>query len=57
MSTSHVTVHQQSASIASLCGEAILVLDGLVQDAIETVDEGGRVFEWDAFEKEGLVEE
>ena len=32
-------------------------LDGLVKHAIETLDEGGRVFEWDAFEEEGLVEE
>ena len=32
-------------------------LNGLVQDAIETLDEGGWVFERDAFEKEGLVEE
>jgi hypothetical protein len=32
-------------------------LDGLVKDAIETLNEGGRVFEWDALEKEGLVEE
>jgi hypothetical protein len=32
-------------------------LDGLVKDAIETLDERGRVFERDAFEKEGLVEE
>jgi hypothetical protein len=29
----------------------------LVQHAIETLDEGGRVFERDAFEEEGLVEE
>ena len=32
-------------------------LDGLVEGAIETLYEGGWVFEWDAFEKEGLVEE
>jgi len=32
-------------------------LDGLVKDAIETLDEGGWVFEWDAFKKKGLVEE
>ena len=32
-------------------------LDGLVEDAVEALDEGGWVFEWDAFEKEGLVEE
>jgi hypothetical protein len=32
-------------------------LDGLVKDAIETLDEGGRVFERDAFEEESLVEE
>jgi hypothetical protein len=32
-------------------------LDGLVKNAIETLDEGGWVFERDAFEKEGLVEE
>jgi hypothetical protein len=32
-------------------------LDGLVKDAIEALDEGGWVFEWDAFEEESLVEE
>jgi hypothetical protein len=32
-------------------------LDGLVKDAIETLDEGGWVFELDAFEEERLVEE
>jgi hypothetical protein len=32
-------------------------LDGLVEDAVEALDEGGWVFEWDAFEEEGLVEE
>ena len=32
-------------------------LDGLVEDAIEPLDEGGWVFKRDAFEKEGLVEE
>jgi hypothetical protein len=32
-------------------------LNGLVKDAIETLDEGGWIFEWDAFKKEGLVEE
>jgi hypothetical protein len=42
---------------ASPSGEAISPLDGLAEDAIETLDEGGWVFEWDAFEKEGLVEE
>jgi hypothetical protein len=29
----------------------------LVKDAIETLDERRRIFEWDAFEEEGLVEE
>jgi hypothetical protein len=29
----------------------------LVKDAIEPLDEGGGVCEWDAFEEEGLVEE
>ena len=52
-----VTIDHQSASIASLFGEAILVLDGLVKDAIETLDESGWVFERNAFEKKGLVEE
>jgi hypothetical protein len=47
----------QSTSIASLFGEAISALDGLVKDAIETLDESGWVFEWDALEKKGLVEE
>lgn len=32
-------------------------LYGLVENAIETLDEGGWVFERDSFEKEGLVEE
>ena len=32
-------------------------LDGLVKDAIETLDEGSWVFEWDAFEEESLIEE
>ena len=32
-------------------------LDGLAKDAIETLNEGGWVFEWDAFEEESLVEE
>ena len=32
-------------------------LDGLGKHAIETLDEGGWVFEWDAFKKKGLVEE
>jgi hypothetical protein len=42
---------------ASPSGEAISALDGLVKDAIETLYESGRVFERDAFEKKGLVEE
>jgi hypothetical protein len=31
-------------------------LDGLVEDAIETLDEGDWIFERNAFEKESLVE-
>jgi hypothetical protein len=32
-------------------------LDGSVKHAVEMFHEGGRVLEWDTFEKKGLVEE
>jgi hypothetical protein len=55
-----VAIHQQqSASIEYHFPDkgGDFSLDGLVKDAIETLDEGGWVFEWDAFEEESLVEE
>jgi hypothetical protein len=52
-----INIRQQASSTAFPFGEAVLGLDGLVKHAIETLDEGGWVFERDAFEKEGLVEE
>jgi len=56
-----IAIHQQqSASIEVSPPRHVrgdFSLDGLVKDAIETLDEGGWVFEWDAFKKEGLVEE
>jgi hypothetical protein len=56
-----IAIHQrQSASIEvspPRHGRGDFSLDGLVKDAIETLDERRRIFEWDAFEEEGLVEE
>jgi hypothetical protein len=54
----HLINNSQQASKYRLpVWEGDFGLDGLVKDAIETLDESGRVFERDAFEKEGLVEE
>jgi hypothetical protein len=52
-----ITNSQQASKYRLPVWEGDFGLDGLVKDAIETLDESGRVFERDAFEKEGLVEE
>ena len=48
---------QQASNTTSPSRGGDFSLDGLVKDAIETLDEGGWVFEWDPFEEESLVEE